>query len=75
MNRKAMAEGCEWKGYLCYEAGTAATCMASCPPRTLIRVRDGLRAAEVVGEGRVDIVYKHCIGPGGGFIILSFLSL
>ena len=28
MNRKAMAEGCEWKGYLCYEAGKAATCMA-----------------------------------------------
>jgi hypothetical protein len=25
MNRKAMAEGCEWKGYLCYEAGKAAT--------------------------------------------------
>ena len=29
MNRKAMAEGCEWKGYLCYEAGKAATCMAT----------------------------------------------
>jgi hypothetical protein len=24
-----MAEGCEWKGYLCYEAGKAATCMAT----------------------------------------------
>ena len=21
MNRKARAEGCKWKGYLCYEAG------------------------------------------------------
>ena len=25
MNRKAMARGCKWKGYLCYEAGKAAT--------------------------------------------------
>ena len=34
MNRKARAEGCERKGYLCYEAGKAATCMAECPPHT-----------------------------------------
>ena len=44
MNRKARAEGCEWKGYLCYEAGKAATCMTECPPHTLMRVREGLRA-------------------------------
>jgi hypothetical protein len=28
--------------------------MTSCPPPTLIRVREGLRAVEVVGEGRVE---------------------
>ena len=50
MNRKARAEGCKWKGYLCYEAGKAATCMAECPPHTLIRVREGLRAGEVGGK-------------------------
>ena len=49
-----MAEGCEWKGYLCDEAGKAATCMAWCPPPTLLWVREGLRAGEVVGEGRVE---------------------
>ena len=53
MNRKARAEGCKWKGYLCYEAGKAATCMTECPPHTLIWVREGLRAGGVVGEGRV----------------------
>ena len=53
MNRKAMAESCEWvKSYWCYEAGKAATCMTWCPPHPLIRVREGLRAGEVVGEGR-----------------------
>jgi hypothetical protein len=36
MNRKARAEGCKWKGYLCYEAGKAATCMAECPPHTMV---------------------------------------
>ena len=28
--------------------------MTSCPPHTLIRVREGLRTGEVVGEGRVE---------------------
>ena len=37
-----------------YEAGKAATCMAERPPQTLIWVRKGLRAGEVVGEGRVE---------------------
>ena len=52
MNRKARAERYEVKGYWCYEAAKAATCMAERPPHTLIRVREGLRAGEVVGEGR-----------------------
>ena len=33
MNRKARAEGCKWKGYLCYEAGKSATCVTECPPQ------------------------------------------
>ena len=53
-----MAEGCEWKGVfaICaYEAGKAATCTAWRRPRTLIRVREGLRAGEVVGKGRIEV--------------------
>jgi hypothetical protein len=51
-----MTESWEGKGNLCYEAGKSATCMAysECLPHTLIRVREGLRAGEVVGEGRVE---------------------
>ena len=52
MNRKAWADRYEVKGYWCYEAEKAATCMAERPPHTLIRVKEGLRAGEVVGEGR-----------------------
>jgi hypothetical protein len=37
--RKARAERYEVKGYWCYEAAKAATCMAERPPHTLIRVR------------------------------------
>ena len=54
INRKARAERYEVKGYWFYEAGKAATCMAERPPHTLIRVREGLRAGEVVGEGKVE---------------------
>ena len=50
MTRNVRAERYEVKGYWCYEAGKAATCMAERPPQTLIRVRAG----EVVGEGRVE---------------------
>ena len=39
---------------MCYEAAKAVTCMTECPPPTLIRVREGLRAREVVVEGRVE---------------------
>ena len=35
-------------------AGKAATCMAQRLPHTLVKVREGLRAGEVVGEGRVE---------------------
>ena len=61
MNRKARAERYEVpvKGYWCYEAAEAATCMAERPPHTLIRVREGLRAGKVVGEGRVES-YLDC---------------
>ena len=39
---------------VCYEAGKAVTCMTECPPHKLIRVRERLRAGEMVGEGRVE---------------------
>ena len=54
INRQARAERYEVKGYWCYETGKAATCMAERPPHALIRVREGLRAGGVVGDGRVE---------------------
>ena len=47
MNKKAMAESGKWKGYLCYEAGKAAACKASCPPHILVGANAGV--GEVVG--------------------------
>ena len=49
-----MAEGRKWKGYLCNEAVKAAAYMAQCPLHTLVKVRAGLRAGEMEGEGRVE---------------------
>ena len=42
MNKKAMAESGKWKGYLCYEAGKAAACKASCPPHILVGANAGV---------------------------------
>ena len=67
MDRKSMTESCEGKGNLCYEAGKSATCMAERLPHTLGKVREGLRAGEVVGEGRVEegqIDVMEVAGPG-----------
>jgi hypothetical protein len=52
MNSKAMAQGPKWNGYSRYEAQGAAACMAKCASPTLVKVRAGLRAGEVVQGGR-----------------------